>query len=167
MNAAWAEGVYNNRNRHIFDGLNFELGQLDSNLALPFLNQTNGTAAIGRSLRMTATSPIVAQRTSQATDCECEIARAATYATRIDYTLLAIRASNAVVNRHRTAAVRLTLLLADIPNLRTATFDSSITVGVERAAVATTSTSIETSMAALSWDGLDDVDATGRGRIAC
>ena len=45
-------GGYNNHNRHVFDGPNFELRQLDPNVAIPFLNETDGTAIIGRALRM-------------------------------------------------------------------------------------------------------------------
>ena len=47
-------GGYNNHNRHVFDGPNFELRQLDPNVAIPFLNETDGTAIIGRALRMEA-----------------------------------------------------------------------------------------------------------------
>lgn len=77
-------GGYNNHNRHVFDGPNFELRQLDPNLAIPFLNETDGTAIIGRALRMEACSPIVAQHTGSATDCEYEVAWANTYAVRIE-----------------------------------------------------------------------------------
>ena len=51
-------GAYNNHNRHIFDGPNFELRQLDPNVAIPFLNETNGTAIIARGMRMEACSPM-------------------------------------------------------------------------------------------------------------
>ena len=39
-----AADAYNNHNRHVFDAPNFELRQLEPNVAIPFLNETNGTA---------------------------------------------------------------------------------------------------------------------------
>ena len=68
-----------NHNRHIFDGSNFELRQLAPNVAIPFLNETNGSAVIGRALRMEACSPIVARHTGSAQDCEYEVAWANTW----------------------------------------------------------------------------------------
>jgi hypothetical protein len=161
-----AADAYNNHNRHVFDAPNFELRQLDPNLAIPFLNQTNGTAVIARGIRMEACSPIVAHHTAQATDCEYEVAWAQSYAVRMDYGPTATRAGNAVFNRHRAPASRLIRLLAGIPNLRAAAFrDSSTYIGVEGAVMIATSTTTDTTMAALSWNGLDGVTATGRGLL--
>ena len=158
--------AYNNHNRHVFDAPNFELRQLDPNVAIPFLNQTNGTAIIARGIRMEACSPVVAHHTGTATDCEYEVAWANTYAVRMDYGPTATRAGNAVLNRHRAPASRLTRLLANIPNLRAAAFrDSASFIGVEGAVVIATSTTTETGMAALSWNGLDGITATGRGLL--
>ena len=56
-------GAYANHNRHVFDAPNFELRQLDPNAAIPCLNETSGSAVIGRALRMEACSPIVARGT--------------------------------------------------------------------------------------------------------
>ncbi|RAI57061.1 pectate lyase family protein [Roseicella frigidaeris] len=159
-------GAYNNHNRHIFDGPNFELRQLDPNVAVPFLNETSGTAIIARGMRMEACSPLAARHTEAATDCEYEVAWAQTYAIGIDYTATATRAGNAVYNRHRAPASRLTRLLANIPNLRAAAFRHSNTeIGVEGACIIATSTTTETTMAALSWNGLDGIAATGRGLL--
>lgn len=88
--------AYNNHNRHVFDAPNFELRQLDPNIAIPFLNETAGTAIIARAVRMEACSPFVAEHTGQATDCEYEVAWAQTYAISISYTPTATRAGNAV-----------------------------------------------------------------------
>ncbi|MBW6401419.1 hypothetical protein KPL78_26450 [Roseomonas sp. HJA6] len=159
-------GAYNNHNRHIFDGPNFELRQLDPNAAIPFLNETSGTAIIARGMRMEACSPIAARHTAAATDCEYEVAWSNTYQVGIDYTATASRAGNAVYNRHRAPASRLTRLLANIPNLRAAAFRYSNTeIGVEGACVIATSTTTETTMAGLSWSGLDGIAGTGRGLL--
>jgi hypothetical protein len=104
--------------------------------------------------------------TGAATDCEYEVAWAQTYAIGIDYTATATRAGNAVYNRHRAPASRMTRLLANIPNLRAAAFRHSNTeIGVEGACIIATSTTTETTMAALSWNGLDGIAATGRGLL--
>ena len=58
--------AYNNHNRHVFDAPNFELRQLDPNVAIPFLNETSGTAIIARGMRMEACSPIAARHTGAA-----------------------------------------------------------------------------------------------------
>ncbi|WP_372623415.1 hypothetical protein [Falsiroseomonas sp.] len=159
-------GAYNNHNRHIFDGPNFELRQLDPNVAIPFLNETSGTAIIAGGMRMEACSPIAAWHTGATTGCEYEVAWAQTYAIGIDYTATTTRAGNAVYNRHRAPASRLTRLLAVIPNLRGAAFRHSNTeIGVEGACIIATSTTTETTMAALSWNGLDGIAATGRGLL--
>ncbi len=158
--------AYNNHNRHVFDAPNFELRQLDPNIAIPFLNETAGTAIIARAVRMEACSPFVAEHTGTATDCEYEVAWAQTYAISIRYAPSATRAGNAVYNRHRAPASRLTRLLANIPNLRAAAFRHSNTeIGVEGACIIATSTTTETTMAALSWNGLDGIAATGRGLL--
>ena len=54
-----ADGAYSNHNRHVFDAPNFELRQIDPN-GDPFLNETSGSAIIGRALHE-ARSPIVAR----------------------------------------------------------------------------------------------------------
>ena len=94
-------GGYNNHNRHVFDGPNFELRQLDPDVAIPFLNETDGTAIIGRALRMEAYSPIVARHTGSATDCEYEVAWANTYAVRMDYTATAAYQAQTVITASR------------------------------------------------------------------
>jgi hypothetical protein len=159
-------GGYNNHNRHIFDGPNFELRQLDPNVAIPFLNETDGTAIIGRALRMEACSPIVARHTGSATDCEYEVAWANTYAVRMDYTSTADRAGNAVINRHRAPASRLLRVLEAVPNLRAAAFRQSATeIGVEKLATLATSTTAATTLAGLCFNGLDGIAATSRGLL--
>jgi len=94
-----APDAYTNHNRHVFDAPNFELRQLDPNVAIPFLNETNGSAIVGRALRMEACSPIVARHTGAAQDCEYEVAWANTYQVGIDYTATATRCGNAVLKR--------------------------------------------------------------------
>ncbi|MFO0400392.1 MAG: hypothetical protein ACK52P_01650, partial [Alphaproteobacteria bacterium] len=76
------------------------------------------------------------------------------------------RAGNAVFNRHRAPTSRLTRLLAQIPNIRAAAFwQSSTEIGVEGACIIATSTTAETAMAALSWNGLNGITATARGLL--
>jgi hypothetical protein len=126
----------NNRNRHVFDAPNFELRQLDPNVAIPFLNETNGMAIIARNMRMEGCSPFAARHTAAATDCEYDVAWAQSYAIRVDYTPSATRADNAVFNRHRAPTSRLTRLLAHIPNIRAGAFWQSRTeIGVEGACI--------------------------------
>ncbi|GGG42278.1 hypothetical protein GCM10010964_32200 [Caldovatus sediminis] len=157
-------GAYTNHNRHVFDAPNFELRQLDPNIAIPFLNETNGSAIIGRALRMEACSPIVARHTGAAQDCEYEVAWANTYQVGIDYAATATRCGNAVLNRHRAPASRHLRLLGGVPNLRAAAFRHSATeVGVEGLAAVATSTTAATTLAGLSFNGLDDITPTGRG----
>jgi hypothetical protein len=74
-----APGAYSNHNRDVFNGPNFEQRQFDPNVAILFLNETNGSAIIGRALRMEACSPIVALHTGAAQDCENEVVWANTY----------------------------------------------------------------------------------------
>ncbi|MGG5811846.1 hypothetical protein [Falsiroseomonas sp. CW058] len=161
-----APDAYNNHNRHVFDAPNFELRQQGSILAIPFLNETNGTAIIGRGLRIEGCSPVVAHHTGAATDCEFEVAWCNTYNVGISYGPTANRAGNAVINRHRAPASRLTRLLANLPNLRAAAFrDSATYIGVEGAVVVATSTTSATIMSALSWNALDGIAATARGLL--
>ena len=78
----------------------------------------------------------------------------------------AIRAGNAVFNRHRAPTSRLTRLLAHIPNIRAAAFwQSSAEIGVEGACIIATSTTAETAMAALSCNGLSGITPTTRGLL--
>jgi hypothetical protein len=159
-------GGYNNHNRHVCDGPNFELRQLDANVAIPFLNETDGTAIIGRALRMEACSPIVARHTGSATDCEYEVAWANTCAVRMDYTSTADRAGNAVINRHRAPASWLLRVLEAVPNLRAAAFRQSATeIGVEKLATLATSTTAAATLARLCFNGLDGIAATARGPL--
>jgi hypothetical protein len=161
-----AADAYNNHNRHVFDAPNFELRQLDPNIAIPFLNETNGTAIIARNMRMEGCSPFAARHTAAATDCEYDVAWAQSYSIGVDYTPSATRAGNAVFNRHRAPTSRLTRLLAHIPNIRAAAFwQSSTEIGVEGACIIATSTTAETTMAALSWNGLNGITATARGLL--
>jgi len=161
-----APGAYTNHNRHVFDAPNFELRQLDPNLAIPFLNETNGSAVIARALRMEACSPIVARHTGAAQDCEYEVAWATTYRVGIDYTATATRCGNAVLNRHRAPASRHLRLLGAVPNLRAAAFrHSAAEVGVEGLAAVATSTTSATTLAGLSFNGLDGITPTSRGLL--
>jgi hypothetical protein len=94
------------------------------------------------------------------------VAWAQSYAIGVDYTPNATRAGNAVFNRHRAPTSRLTRLLAQIPNIRAAAFwQSGTEIGVEGACIIVTSTTAETSMAALSWNGLNGITATARGLL--
>jgi len=159
-------GAYSNHNRHVFDAPNFELRQLDPNVAIPFLNETNGSAILGRALRMEACPPIVARHTGAAQDCEYEVAWANTYGVGIEYTATATRCGNAVLNRHRAPASRHLRLLGAVPNLRAAAFRHSATeVGVEGLAAVATSTAAATTLAGLSFNGLDGIAATSRGLL--
>ncbi len=161
-----APGAYTNHNRHVFDAPNFELRQLDPNVAIPFLNETNGSAIIGRALRMEACSPIVARHTGAAQDCEYEVAWSNTYQVRIDYTATATRCGNAVLNRHRAPASRHLRLLGGVPNVRAAAFrHSALEVGVEGLAAVATSTTAATTLAGLSFNGLDGITPTARGLL--
>ncbi|MBX6741341.1 MAG: hypothetical protein IRY87_04740 [Acetobacteraceae bacterium] len=159
-------GAYTNHNRHVFDAPNFELRQLDPNVAIPFLNETNGSAIIGRALRMEACSPIVARHTGAAQDCEYEVAWSNSYRVGIDYTATATRCGNAVLNRHRAPASRHLRLLGAVPNLRAAAFRHSPTeVGVEGLAAVATATTSATTLAGLSFNGLDGITPTARGLL--
>ncbi len=114
---------------------------------------------------MEACSPIVARHTAGAQDCEYEVAWANTYKVAIQYTATATRCGNAVLNRHR-APLRHLRLLGAVPNLRAAAFRKSATeVGVEGLAAVATSTTAETTIAWLSFNGLDGIALTGRGLL--
>ena len=113
---------------------------------------------------MEACSPIVARHTAGAQDCEYEVAWAGTYRVGIQYTATAIRCGNAVYNRHRAPMSRLVRVLGAVPNVRAAAFWQSATeVGVERLATIATSTTTQTTLAGLSFNGLDGVTPTSRG----
>ncbi len=156
-------GAYTNHNRHVFDAPNFELRQAGSNLAIPFLNQTGGSAIIARNMRMEACSPIAARHTSTAQDCEYDIAWTNTYLVTIDYTSTATRCGNAVINRHRAPASRFQRFLAGVPNTRAAAFRQSATeVGVEGLITIATSTTTATAMADFCFNGLSNVTPTDR-----
>ncbi|MFL1463443.1 hypothetical protein ACI6QG_14655 [Roseococcus sp. DSY-14] len=156
-------GAYTNHNRHIFDGPNFELRQAGSNLAIPFLNQTSGSAIIARNMRMEACSPIAARHTAGAQDCEYDVAWTNTYLVGIDYTATANRCGNAVINRHRAPASRFQRYLAGVENVRAKTFRQSATeIGVEGLLTVSTATTAATAMADFCFNGLDDVAATDR-----
>ena len=133
------------RSRHAFDGPNFELRQLDPNVAIPFLNQTSGSAINARNMRMEACSPIEARHTAGAQDCEYDIAWTNTYLIGIDYTATANRCGNAVINRHCAPASRFQRFLAGVPNTRAAAFRQSATeVGAEGLITIATSTTTAT-----------------------
>ncbi len=87
----------------------------------------------------------------------------------IQYTATATRCGNAVLNRHRapTSRSRHLRLLGAVPNLRAAAFRQSATeVGVEGlAATVATSTTAQTTLAGLAFDGLDGIAPTGRGLL--
>ena len=161
-----APDAYNNHNRHVFEAPNFELRQLDSNLAIPFLNETSGSAIIVRAMRMEACSPYAAHHSAGAQDCEYEVAWSNTYAVGLLYAATANRCGNAVINRHRAPASRHTRLLAAVPNLRAAAFrHSAVEIGVEGVAAVATSTTSATTLAGLSFNGLDGITATNRGLL--
>jgi hypothetical protein len=156
-------GAYTNHNRHVFDAPNFELRQAGSNIAIPFLNQTSGSAIIARNMRMEACSPLAARHTAGAQDCEYDIAWTNTYLVGIDYTATASRCGNAVINRHRAPASRFQRFLAGVPNTRAAAFRQSATeVGVEGLITIATSTTTATFMADFCFNGLTDLTPTDR-----
>ncbi|MBU8540653.1 glycoside hydrolase family 55 protein [Falsiroseomonas tokyonensis] len=156
-------GAYTNHNRHVFDAPNFELRQAGSNIAIPFLNETSGSAIIARNMRMEACSPLAARHTAGAQDCEYDIAWTNTYLVGIDYTATANRCGNAVINRHRAPASRFQRFLAGVPNTRAAAFRQSATeIGVEGLITIATSTTTATFMADFCFNGLADVAPTDR-----
>jgi len=157
-------GAYSNHNRHVFDAPNFELRQAGSNIAIPFLNQTSGSAIIARNMRMEACSPIAARHTGTAQDCEYDVAWTNTYLVGIDYTATATRCGNAVINRHRAPASRLTRFLAGCENVRARAFRQSATeVGVEGLVTIATSTTTATYIADFCFNGLIGLVPNGRG----
>jgi hypothetical protein len=158
-----APGAYNNHNRHVFDAPNFELQQAGGNVAIPFLNETNGSAIHVRSMRMEGCSPIAARHTAGAQDCEYDVAWTNTYLITIDYTATANRCGNAVFNRHRAAASRFQRFLAGVPNVRAAAFrHSSTEIGVEGLTVISTSTTTATALPDFCFNGLSGLTPTDR-----
>jgi len=84
----------------------------------------------------------------------------------IQYTASATRCGNAVLDHHRAPASRHLRLLSAVPNLRAAAFRHSATeVGVEGLAAVATSTTAATTLAGLSFNGLDGVAPTARGLL--
>lgn len=159
-----ADGAYNNHNRHVFDAPNFELRQLDPNVAIPFLNETSGSAIIARNMRMEACSPIAARHTAGAQDCEYDVAWTNTYLVGIDYTATANRCGNAVINRHRAPASRFQRYLAGVENVRARAFRQSATeIGVEGLCTIATSTTAATYISDFCFNGLAGLTPTGRG----
>ncbi len=113
-----------------------------------------------------ACSPIVARHTAAAQDCEYEVAWSNTYQVGIDYAATATRCGNTVLNRHRAPASRHLRLLGSVRNVRAAAFRHSATeIGVEGLAVVATSTTSATTLAGLSFNGLDDITPTARGLL--
>ena len=113
---------------------------------------------------MEACSPIVARHTGAAQDREYEVAWTNTYQVGIDYTATAIRCGNAVLNRHRAPASCHLRLLGTVPDLRAAGFrHSAAEIGVESLAAVATSTTAATTLAGLSFNGLDGTTPTARG----
>jgi hypothetical protein len=157
-------GAYNNHNRHVFDAPNFELRQQGSNLAIPFLNETNGSAIHARAMRMEGCSPIAARHTGAAQDCEYDVAWTNTYLIGIDYTASATRCGNAVINRHRAPASRFQRYLAGVENVRARAFRHSASeVGVEGLCTIATSTTNATYIADFCFNGLSGMTPTSRG----
>ncbi|WP_135468558.1 glycosyl hydrolase family 28-related protein [Crenalkalicoccus roseus] len=157
-------GAYTNHNRHVFDAPNFELRQAGSNLAIPFLNQTSGSAIHARAMRMEACSPIAARHTAGAQDCEYDVAWTNTYLVGIDYAPTANRCGNAVINRHRAPASRFTRFLAGVENVRAKAFRHSATeIGVEGLCTIATSTTAATLIADFCFNGLTGLTPTARG----
>jgi hypothetical protein len=158
-----APGAYTNHNRHVFDAPNFELRQAGGNVAIPFLNQTNGSAIHARAMRMEACSPIAARHTAGAQDCEYDVAWGSTYLVSIEYAATANRCGNAVISRHRAPASRFTRFLAGVPNVRAAAFRQSATeVGVEGLITISTSTTTATFMADFCFNGGTGLTPTDR-----
>ncbi|WP_333669538.1 hypothetical protein [Elioraea tepidiphila] len=160
-------GAYLNHNHHVFEGPNFELAQAGANVAIPFLNETSGSAVIARSVRMEACSPLGARHTAGATECHYDVAWASQgYAVGIDYAATATRAGNAVVTRYRAAATRHVRLLAAVPSLRSAAYRESATdTGVEGLAVVSTGTTAATTLAGVSFAGLSGLTPTASGLL--
>ena len=132
-------------------------------VAIPFLNQTSGSAIIARNMRMEACSPLAARHTAGAQDCGYDIAWTNTYLVGIDYTATANRCGNAVINRHRAPASRFQRFLAGVPNTRAAAFRQSATeIGVEGLITIATSTTTATFMADFCFNGLTDLTPTDR-----
>lgn len=95
-----------------------------------------------------------------------EVAWANTYRVVIQYTPTATRCGNAVYSWHRTPMSRLTRALAGVPGVRAAAFrQSAAEVGVEGLAAVATSTTTQTTMAGLPFNGLDGIAPTGRGLL--
>ena len=68
--------------------------------------------------------------------------------------------------RHRAPASRHGRLLGAVPNVRARAFRHSATeIGVEGLAVVATSTTSATTLAGLSFNGLDDITPTSRGLL--
>ena len=78
-----------NHNRQVSDALDFERRQARSNIAIPFLNQTSGSANIVRNMRREVSSSLVARHTAGAQDCDYAIAWTNTYLVGIDCTATA------------------------------------------------------------------------------
>ncbi|MCQ4160968.1 glycoside hydrolase family 55 protein [Roseomonas sp. GC11] len=158
---------YNNHNRHIFDGTNFELKHIDgTQQGIPFLNETGGSAIIGRNLRLEGCSNWVARHTASAQDCEYEVAWSNSYRHDILYDATATRCGNTVLNRHRAPASRHLRLLGAVPSLRAAAFrQSSTEIGVEGLATISLSTTTENTLAGLSLNGATGIAATSRGLL--
>ncbi|MBX6741139.1 MAG: hypothetical protein IRY87_03710, partial [Acetobacteraceae bacterium] len=71
-----------------------------------------------------------------------------------------------VYNRHRAPASRHLRLLGNVPNLRAAAFrHSALEIGVEGLAAVATSTTTATTLAGLSFNGLDGITPTARGLL--
>lgn len=115
---------------------------------------------------MEACSPIVARHIGAAQDCEYEMAWANTCRAGIHYTATATRCGYAVLNRLRAPMSRLVRALAAVLNVRAAAFRQSLTgVGIEGLAAVATSTTTQTTLGGLAFNGLDGVAPTGRGLL--
>jgi hypothetical protein len=106
------------------------------------------------------------RHTGAAQDCEYDVAWANTYRVGIQYTTTATRCGNAVYNRHRAPQSRLLRALAGVPSVRAAAFRQSATeVGVEGLAAVATSTTTQTTLSGLAFNGLDGITPTSRGLL--
>lgn len=119
-----APGAYRAHNRHVFDAPNFELRQQGTNVAIPFLCEVDSRAVIARDMRMEGCSPIVARHTAAAQDHLYDVAWASQgYLLDVEYAASATRAGAVVRTRHQAAAhAEATRLIANVPNLRAASF---------------------------------------------
>jgi hypothetical protein len=118
-----APGAYVAHNRHVFDGMGFELRAEGRPISgIPFLIEVNSRSIWARALRMEGCSPFVARHTAGAQDHVYEVAWASqTYLVDIDYAATATRVGSVVRAFHQAAAFReASREVGSAPNLRAA-----------------------------------------------